>query len=192
MGSVRQRTIGSPARDYLPALRGALQVRQTACNLFGVKEWAMDEKAESAREYRRKQQDYINRMLGELKGRIESGNVTPSILGNMLRQGTLKEEEVLLASYTGSMFPPQLPSHWFAGLLIQPTTVAAGVNLGYSLTWIIGYLASRPDLQAKGFEAISEVYGGEPPKPHEYDRVEYVKALHTVSELVLSATSTRL
>lgn len=60
------------------------------------------------------------------------------------------------------------------------STVAAGVNLGYSLTWVIGYLANRPDLQQNGFEAIREVYNGEPPKPHEYDRVEYVKALHTV------------
>lgn len=59
--------------------------------------------------------------------------------------------------------------------------VAAGVNLGYSLTWIIGYLASRPDLQQNGYEAIREVYNGEAPKPHEYDRVDYVKALHTVS-----------
>lgn len=55
------------------------------------------------------------------------------------------------------------------------------MNLGYSLTWIIGYLANRPDLQQNGYEAIHKVYKGEPPKPHEYDRVEYVKALHTVS-----------
>jgi len=61
------------------------------------------------------------------------------------------------------------------------STVAAGVNLGYSLTWIIGYLANRPDLQQNGFEAIRDVYNGEPPKPHEFDRVGYVKALHTVS-----------
>lgn len=60
-------------------------------------------------------------------------------------------------------------------------TVAAGINLGYSLTWIIGYLASRLDLQQNGFEAIREVYHGKPPNPHEFDRVEYVKALHTVS-----------
>lgn len=61
------------------------------------------------------------------------------------------------------------------------STVAAGVNLGYSLTWIVGYLANRPDLQQNGYEAIREVYNGEAPKPHEFDRVEYVKALHTVS-----------
>lgn len=60
------------------------------------------------------------------------------------------------------------------------------MNLGYSLTWIIGYLANRPDFQQNGYEAIREVYKGEPPKPHEYDRVEYVKALHTVSPSSLS------
>ena len=60
------------------------------------------------------------------------------------------------------------------------------MNLGYSLTWIIGYLANRPDLQQNGFEAIREVYNGEPPEPHEFDRVDYVKALHTVRGPVLS------
>ncbi|KAK7730287.1 hypothetical protein SLS63_005857 [Diaporthe eres] len=154
----RQRTIGSPARDYIPILRGAGWLRYVAGKALGIKSWSFDEKEENAREYRKMQQVYINKMLGGLKERIENGDDTPSILGNILRQGLLKEEEVLLASYTG---------------------IAAGVNLGYSLTWIIGYLASRPDLQQNGFEAIREVYNCEPPKPHEYDRVEYVKALHT-------------
>lgn len=74
-----------------------------AGKLFSIKEWAFDEKAEKAREYRRMQQAYINKMLGDLKDRIASGDETPSILGNMLRQGLLNDEEVLLASYTGSM-----------------------------------------------------------------------------------------
>lgn len=74
-----------------------------AGRLFGIKEWAFDEKAEKAREYRRMQQSYINKMLGDLKDRIASGDETPSILGNMLRQGLLSDEEILLASYTGSM-----------------------------------------------------------------------------------------
>ncbi|KAL2279970.1 hypothetical protein FJTKL_13107 [Diaporthe vaccinii] len=155
---VRQRTIGSPARDYIPILRGAGWLRYVAGKALGIKSWSFDEKEEKAREYRKLQQVYINKMVGGLKERIEDGDETPSILGNILRQGLLKEEDVLLASYTG---------------------IAAGVNLGYSLTWIIGYLASRPDLQQIGHEAIRVVYNGEPPKPHEYDRVEYVKALHT-------------
>ena len=68
----------------------------------------------------------------------------------------------------------------------RSSAVAAGINLGYSLTWIIGYLANRFDLQQSGFEAIREVYDGEPPKPHEFDRVGYVKALHTVSGSIYS------
>lgn len=154
----RQRTICSPARDYIPVLRAAGRARYIASKLFGIKEWASNEKAEKAREYRKLQQGYIHKMIGDLKDRIASGDETPSILGNILRQGLLSEEEVLLASYTG---------------------IAAGVNLGYSLTWIVGYLANRPDLQQNGFEAIREVYDGEPPRPHVFDRVGYVKALHT-------------
>jgi hypothetical protein len=144
-----------------------------------------------AREYRKKQQVYINEMLSGLKDRIASGDETPSILGNIFHQGLLKEEEILLASYTGSM-------SFFLIVFVKlssndrSSTVAAGVNLGYSLTWIIGYLANRPDLQQNGFEAIREVYNGEAPRPHEYDRVEYVRALHTVSAPMLSVTSLAL
>jgi phenylacetate 2-hydroxylase len=74
-----------------------------ASKLFGIKDWAFDEKAEKAHEYRKMQQVYINKMLGNLKDRLESGDETPSILGNIYRQGILSDEEVLLASYTGSM-----------------------------------------------------------------------------------------
>lgn len=162
-----------------------------ASKLFGVKEWAVDEKAEKAGEYRSMQQAYINKMLGDLKDRIASGDETPSILGNIFRQGLLKDEEVLLASYTGSMSSPLVIC-----FVISPSDrssiVAAGVNLGYSLTWIIGYLANRIDLQQNGFEAIREVYNGEPPMPHEFDRVGYVKALHTVSNSILSLVGHRL
>jgi hypothetical protein len=100
---VRQRTIGSPARDYIPILRGAGWLRYVAGKLLGIKDWSFDEKEEMAREYRKKQQVYINEMLSGLKDRIASGDETPSILGNIFRQGLLKEEEILLASYTGSM-----------------------------------------------------------------------------------------
>lgn len=71
-------------------------------------------------------------------------------------------------------------------------TVAAGVNLGYSLTWTIGFLANRPDLQQNGFEAISAVYDGKPPLPHEFDRVSYVKALHTVPLPILNISAFEL
>lgn len=107
-GSVRQRTIGSPTRDYVPVIRGARQVRSVIGKLLGIKSWACDEETEKAREYRTIQQTYIHEMIAELKLRLKLGDETPSILGNMLRQGLLKEEEVLLASYTGSMSTPLL------------------------------------------------------------------------------------
>ena len=72
--------------------------------LFGVKESAFDEKAQQAREYRSKQQGYINKMLHDLKDRLAIGDETPSILSNILQQKLLSEEETLLASYTGSMY----------------------------------------------------------------------------------------
>ena len=67
----------------------------------------------------------------------------------------------------------------------RSSKVAAGVNLGYSLTWIVGFLANRLDLQQDGFEAIQGVYGGKPPRPHDFDRVDYVKALHFVSNFLV-------
>lgn len=104
--TVRQRTIGSPARDYIPILRVAGWVRYSVGKVLGIKDWSFDEKEEKARYYRRRQQVYIQKMLGGLKERIANGDETPSILGNILRQGLLKDEEVLLASYTGSMLSP--------------------------------------------------------------------------------------
>ena len=101
---VRQRTVGSPARDYIPVLRVIDQARYIAGKLFGRKDWASDDKADKAREYRSKQQVYINKLLGDLKDRVESGDRTPSILGNIFCQDLLSYEEVLLAAYTGSMF----------------------------------------------------------------------------------------
>jgi hypothetical protein len=100
--SVRQRTIGSPASDYIPLLRGVGQLRYLVGKALGIQNWSFDKNEEDAREYRKMQQVYIKRLLGSLKQRVTDGDETPSILGNILRQGLLKEEEILLASYTGS------------------------------------------------------------------------------------------
>lgn len=83
-------------------MRAAGRVKYMGGKLLGIPEWAYDEKEEKAREYRKMQQVYINKMLGDLKERVAAGDETPSILGNILRQGLLKDEEILLASYTGS------------------------------------------------------------------------------------------
>lgn len=100
---VRQRTVGSPARDYVPILRVADRARNLASRLFGVNEWAFDEQAEKAHGYRKTQHGYISKMLGDLKGRLADGDTTPSILGNVIRQDVLNDEEVMLNLYTGSM-----------------------------------------------------------------------------------------
>lgn len=73
-----------------------------AGKVFGIKSWSFDEKEEAAREYRKMQQIYINKMLEGLQERVKNDDQIPSILGNILRQNLLKQEEVLLASYTGS------------------------------------------------------------------------------------------
>ena len=96
--------MGSPARDHLPVLRATGQACYFASKLFDRKEWAFDEMTAKARECPSLQQKYINRLLRDLKNRLASGDKTPCIQGNILRQGILNDEEVLLVSYTGSLF----------------------------------------------------------------------------------------
>lgn len=74
--------------------------------------WTADTGEQNAREYRNLQQNYIHKMVTELKSRLASGDQTPSILGNVFKQGLLSDEEVLLASYTGSMFDYHILSLW--------------------------------------------------------------------------------
>lgn len=101
--------MGSPASDYIPLLEGAGAVRRAIGKTLGIKSWSVDQFRENAREARRVQQIYTNKMIDDLKERIENGDETPSILGNILRQKILTDEEVLLASYTGSMFSFHFP-----------------------------------------------------------------------------------
>lgn len=135
---VRQRTIGSPARDYVPLLRTAGWLRYVAGKVLGIKNWSYDEQEEKAREYRIKQQVYIQKMLGELKDRIEDGDQTPSIMGNIFRQGLLKDEEILLASYTGSMTPPTGPSSLFKSSLLTSEFSRCGDQ-----SWLLPYMDCR-------------------------------------------------
>lgn len=61
-----------------------------------------DKKEETAREYRSRQQIYIDKFVFDLRSRVNDGDEVSSILGNMMRTTSLKDEEILLASYTGS------------------------------------------------------------------------------------------
>lgn len=92
-------------------------------------------------------------------------------------------------------------------LLKYHLLASTGVNVAYTLTWITGYLANHPEvtarfcvstyeietlssqMQEKAYEAIREVYRGSVPNPHEFDRVEYIKALHTASAILQIYTS---
>lgn len=97
----RQRTIASPARDYIPLMRTWDRMMYSIASTLGI-QYGRDKKEEAAKEYRRLQQIYITDLLAGLRERIDNGDETPSILGNIIRSGTLKDEEILLASYTGS------------------------------------------------------------------------------------------
>lgn len=97
----RQRTVGSPARDYIAILRVWDRMVYWISSIFGLR-YGASEKEEMAKEYRHLQQIYINDLLKGLRERIENGDETPSIMGGMMRSGVLSDEEVLLASYTGS------------------------------------------------------------------------------------------
>ena len=70
--------------------------------ILGVASWSYDEQESKAREYRSKQWVYIDKFLKDLRAGIADGDTTPSIMGNIMRRGKLSDEEILLASYTGS------------------------------------------------------------------------------------------
>lgn len=71
--------------------------------LLGFSTWAIDKEIYDAHEFRKKQHIYIDKMLRDLRDRLASGDQTPSIMGNIMRQALLNDEETSLASYTGSM-----------------------------------------------------------------------------------------
>ncbi|KAF8492259.1 cytochrome P450 [Gautieria morchelliformis] len=153
----RQRAIGVPVQDYIPLLRLWNEKLYKVSSKFGLS-WGSSELERLAKEYRRAQEIYVNDLLTGLRERIENGDESPSVFGNLMRTVSLSHEDLLLIFNTGT---------------------TSGINLGFTLTWLIGYLASHPELQERGFEAIREVYGGAVPNPHEFDRVEYIRALHT-------------
>lgn len=133
----RQRTIGSPARDYVPLLCAWDRMFYSIASTFGIR-YGRNEKEEAAKEYRRLQQIYINDLLANLRIRINNGDETPSILGNIMRSGNIKDEEILLASYTGSMYHQHsFTDHKFIYNLyfqLQPVSILGIHSHGLSVT----------------------------------------------------------
>jgi hypothetical protein len=99
----RQRTIGVPARDYVPILRAWDRMLDSIASMFNI-QYGRDKHTENAKEYRRLQEIYTDDLLAGLRERINNGDETPSILGNIMRNGSLKDEDIVLASYTGSPY----------------------------------------------------------------------------------------
>lgn len=153
----RQRTIGVPARDYVPILRAWDRMLDSIASMFNI-QYGRDKHTENAKEYRRLQEIYTDDLLAGLRERINNGDETPSILGNIMRNGSLKDEDIVLASYTGS---PYHASRFNALHARSPFvwTASSGVNLGYSLTWLTGYLANHSEVHylTYRFELMTEI-----------------------------------
>jgi hypothetical protein len=199
----RQRTIGSPAHDYIPIMRAWNKTIDRVASTLGL-QYGRNKAEVHAKEYRGFQEVYINDLVAGLRKRIENGDETPSYLGNIMRTTSLNDEEILLSSYTVGTY---LFSSLATVSLKHHPLASTGVNVAYTLTWVTGYLANHPEviahfcastykantlysqMQEKAYEAIREVYQGSVPNPHEFDRVEYIKALHTASVILQMCTS---
>jgi phenylacetate 2-hydroxylase len=95
----RQRTIGSPAHDYIPIMRAWNKTIDRVASTLGW-QYGRNKVEVHAKEYRRFQEVYINDLVAGLRKLIESGDETPSYLGNIMRTTSLNDEEILLSSYS--------------------------------------------------------------------------------------------
>ncbi|KAJ4146011.1 hypothetical protein LMH87_004841 [Akanthomyces muscarius] len=167
IGIFRLRALGSPLSDWVPfiqlyeGLTGAITSKlRRFLKLAGVAvpRPLLNDKEEWCNSLRYNQTKYCKQQLQSLHERIENGDTTPSQLGDLFRA-----------------LPEPLSEH--DQYQIITTLSGSGMAIGTTLTWLMGYLASHPELQDKAFGAIQEVYGDEVPDPHDTDRVEYIKAL---------------
>ncbi|KAJ3490342.1 hypothetical protein NLG97_g5793 [Lecanicillium saksenae] len=169
MNLVRLRALGYPLSDWVPLLRvsqlamGKLkfQLRTLLKNAsLSVPVFLADAEQKRIETLISTQEKYCKAQLSSLLERISKGDTTPSQVGDLFRAASepLSERDQYQLVYTLS---------------------GAGMPIGTILTWLIGYMASHPELQDKAFRAMEEVYNGEVPDPHDTDRVEYIKALAT-------------
>ena len=161
----RQRSLGTPFRDYVPLLANAERMVSAVLSpllpvirALGASSWleSFNSAEVQAEQLRRTEVDYCEGLLRGLHQRLDNGDTSPSILGDLLRynQLTPKEELMFATTLTGS-----------------------GMAAGTILVWLTGKLAASPEMQEKAFDAITAVYGDRVPDPLDTDRVEYIKAL---------------
>ena len=105
----RQRTVGSPAHDYIPIMRAWNKTIDRVASTLGLK-YSCNKVEVRAREYRDFQEVYINDLVAGLRKRVEDGDETPCYLGNIMRTTSLNDEEILTSSYTvGTCHVPIFP-----------------------------------------------------------------------------------
>lgn len=167
IGVFKLRALGSPLGDWVPLIRVSQALIGTVTaslrhviKLAGlpVPNVLLNAKEERCNTLRFNQTRYCKEQLNSLTERIKNGDTTPSQLGDLFRA-----------------LPEPLSDHDQYQLIT--TLSGSGMAIGTTLNWLMGYLASHPELQDKAFNAIQEVYNGEVPDPHDTDRVEYLKAI---------------
>ncbi|KAJ6787993.1 hypothetical protein PWT90_01105 [Aphanocladium album] len=166
---VKLRALGHPLSDWVPLVRIfqlvmgklAFKLRTLLKNAgISVPSFLADAKGKRCNALRTTQTKYCKEQLRSLLERISKGDTTPSQLGDLFRA-----------------LPEPLSERDQYQLIF--TLSGAGMPVGTTLNWLIGYMASHPDLQDRAFHALEEVYNGEVPDPHDTDRVDYIKALAT-------------
>lgn len=167
IGIFRLRALGSPLSDWVPfiqlyeGLTGAITSNMRRfLKLAGcpVPQLLLNNREEWCNSLRYNQTKYCKQQLQSLHERISNGDTTPSQLGDLFRA-----------------LPEPLSEH--DQYQIITTLSGSGMAIGTTLTWLMGYLASHPELQDIAFDEMQAVYGDEVPDPHDTDRVEYIKAL---------------
>jgi hypothetical protein len=96
----RQRAIGLPAQDYIPLLRLWSQTLYKVSSKFGLS-LGRSELETLAKKYRKVQEIYVHDLMKGLRERIENGDESPSMLGNLMRTVSLSHQDLLLIFHTG-------------------------------------------------------------------------------------------
>ena len=161
----RQRSLGAPFRDYVPLLSYAGRITSAILSrtlpilrALRISTWleSINSAEADAEDLRQIEVDYCGRLLQQLQQRLQNGDTTPSIMGDILRHHQLTEKEQFM---------------------FATTLAGSGMAAGTTLVWLTGKLAASPEMQERAIVAIKAAYGDDVPDPLDTDRVGYIKAL---------------
>ncbi|KDQ20833.1 hypothetical protein BOTBODRAFT_151768 [Botryobasidium botryosum FD-172 SS1] len=146
------RVLGASQSDYVPLLRVWQRLKGW------VSPMGISEQKAHAQEIRERQTALLVTLNQDLQSRMDMGDDTSSIMSNVWRNFGSKLNDSELES-------------------IARTGMGAVNNSAYSFSWLIGYMASHPDLQEKAYEGLNSVYYGAPPVPEDGEKIGYLAAL---------------